>query len=73
MPNSELTPIHVTAKDAAAIVGGGTSPWTIHRLCRLGAIESRMRDGRRLVVLSSLHEYIESLPAGHQQQDEESA
>lgn len=62
-PVGALGPIYVTAKDAATILGGGTSPWTIHRLCRLGAIESRFQGKRRMVVLASLREYAESLPA----------
>lgn len=61
-PVTAIAPIYVTAKDAAAILGGGTSPWTIHRLCRLGAIESRFQGKRRMVSLSSLREYAESLP-----------
>lgn len=57
-----VEPIYVTARDAAAILGGGTSPWTVHRLCRLGAIESRMHNNRRLVSLASLREYAAGLP-----------
>lgn len=62
MPDSDLTPIHVTAKDAAAILGGGVSPWTIHQLCRLGKIDSRFQGKRRMVVLASLRDYAENLP-----------
>ena len=58
-----ISPIYVTAKDAATILGGGTSPWTIHRLCRIGAIESRFHGKRRMVVLESLRAYADSLPA----------
>jgi hypothetical protein len=57
-----ISPIYVTAKDAAAILGAGTSPWTIHRLCRLGAIDSRIHNNRRLVSLASLREYASGLP-----------
>ena len=62
-PVSTMEPIYVTARDAATILGGGTSPWTIHRLCRLGAIESRFQGQRRMVVLASLRDYADSLPA----------
>lgn len=61
-PVSTVQPLYVTAKDAATILGGGTSPWTIHRLCRLGAIESQMHNNRRLVSLTSLREYAANLP-----------
>lgn len=64
---ASLSPIYVTAKDAAAILGGGTSPWTIHRLCRLGAIDSRFHGKRRMVVLASLREYADSLPAAREE------
>lgn len=68
MPDSGLTPIYVTAKDAATILGGGTSPWTIHRLCRDGAIQSRFQGKRRMVVLTSLHEYANNLPTAREQE-----
>jgi hypothetical protein len=61
--DSGLTPIYVTAKDAATILGGGTSPWTIHRLCRDGEIDSRFQGKRRMVVLASLRDYADNLPA----------
>ena len=61
-PVSQVQPLYVTAKDAATILGAGTSPWTIHRLCRLGTIESRLHNNRRLVSLASLREYAASLP-----------
>ncbi len=57
-----MEPIYVTARDAAIILGAGTSPWTVHRLCRIGTIESRMHNNRRLVSLASLREYAASLP-----------
>lgn len=65
LPNLEegQAPIFVTVKDAAAIIGG-TSPWTIYRLCKTGAIESRLRNNRRLVVRASLLNYAANLPAG---------
>lgn len=63
---SDITPIHVTAKDAATILGGGVSPWTIHRLCRDGLIESRFLNRRRLVVLASLREYADNLPVSRE-------
>lgn len=61
-PQASVEPIYVTAKDAAIILGGGTSPWTIHRLCRIGTIDSRMHNNRRLVSLASLREYADNLP-----------
>lgn len=61
-PVSKMEPIYVTARDAATILGGGTSPWTIHRLCRLGAIESRFHGKRRMVLLASLRAYADNLP-----------
>jgi len=57
-----ITPIFVTVKEAAAILGGGTSPWTMNRLCKLGAIESKFQANRRMVSLVSLHEYAANLP-----------
>ena len=60
-PVGALAPIYVTANDAAKILGAGTSPWTIHRLCRIGAIESGFQGKRRMVLLSSLHAYAKSL------------
>lgn len=63
MDRSGLTPIYVTAADAAVILGGGTSPWTIHRLCRDGAIESRFQGKRRMVDHASLREYAANLPS----------
>lgn len=62
MESPEVTPIFVTVKDAAAILGG-VSPWTVNQLCRDDVIESRFHKRRRLVVLASLKAYAESLPA----------
>ena len=64
MSAAEITPIFVTVKDAAAILGGGVSPWTVNRLCRLGRIESRFHERRRMVLLSSIKDYAMSLPDG---------
>lgn len=57
-----ITPIFVTVRDAAAILGGGTSAWTMNRLCKLGAIESKFQANRRMVNLASLREYAANLP-----------
>ena len=70
---SGIEPIYVTARDAATILGGGTSPWTIHRLCRIGRIDSRFHERRRMVVLASLRAYADSLPLPPGQDDEADA
>lgn len=55
-------PIFVTVREAADILGGDTSPWTINRLCKIGSIDSRFQGRRRMVILTSLHEYAANLP-----------
>ena len=55
-------PKFLTVKEAAARLGGGYSPWVINKLCRDGKIESRWHNRRRLVVVTSLDEYADSLP-----------
>lgn len=65
----QITPIFVTVKEAAAILGG-VSPWTVNQLCRLGTIESRFHKNRRLVVLASLKAYADSLPATRDESEE---
>lgn len=56
-------PKFLTVKEAAARLGGGYSPWVINKLCRDGKIESRWHNRRRLVVVTSLDEYADSLPS----------
>lgn len=60
---AKVEPIFVTVQEAAAILGGGTSPWTMNRLCKLNAIESKFQGRRRMVVLASLREYADNLPS----------
>jgi excisionase family DNA binding protein len=55
-----LTPIFVSVKDAAALLG--LSPWSTYRLLDDGKVEARYFGRRRLVVLASLQEYAKALP-----------
>jgi hypothetical protein len=70
---AKVAPIFVTVQEAAAILGGDTSPWTVNNLCRLGAIESKWsgegKRRRRLVRLASVHAYADSLPDGIEKRD----
>ncbi|HEX8489360.1 MAG TPA: helix-turn-helix domain-containing protein [Propionibacteriaceae bacterium] len=56
-----LTPIFVSVKQAAQMLG--ISPWSCYQLLDAGAVDSRYQGRRRLVRVTSLHEYAESLPS----------
>lgn len=58
----QIAPIFVTVDQAARIIGGDTSAWTVYELIKAGQIEARVRGRKRLVVLESLRKYAESLP-----------
>lgn len=57
---SALTPIFVSVKEAAQILGLTT--WTVYQLLDKEVIDSRYQGRRRLVSYESLREYAESLP-----------
>lgn len=54
-------PLLITVKDAAEKLS--LTPWSVYRLLDEKAIDSVYQGRRRYVVMASLHEYIESLPA----------
>jgi excisionase family DNA binding protein len=56
----QVEPIFVTVKEAARILA--LSPFTVSKKLDAGAIDSRYEGKRRLVRLSSLQEYADSLP-----------
>lgn len=53
--------ILVSVREAARMVS--MTPWQVYRLCDAGAIESGYHDGRRLVLVESLHAWAKSLPS----------
>jgi helix-turn-helix protein len=57
---SQVTPIFVTVKEAARILA--LSPFTVSKKLDAGIIDSRYEGTRRLVRLSSINEYADSLP-----------
>jgi excisionase family DNA binding protein len=57
----EVTPILVSVPQAAQMLGRGVS--TIYDLIGGGKIRAVKSDGRTLVVVASLHEYANNLPA----------
>lgn len=57
----EREPLFVSPKEAARLLG--LSRNHVYDLLKEGAIESRYLGKRRQVVVSSLHDFIESLPA----------
>jgi hypothetical protein len=57
---SDTTPWTVSVKDAAAKTG--LTKWGIYKLADAGLIETVYSGNRRLVVYSSLRDYINSLP-----------
>lgn len=59
--NPAIDPIFVSVKQAAHILG--LTPWTVYRLCDDKALESQYHGKRRLVRLTSIHSYADSLPA----------
>jgi excisionase family DNA binding protein len=60
VPDTSISPITVSVKDAAAITG--LSKWTIYKRLDDKSIESLYEGSRRLVVVESLRRYIASLP-----------
>jgi hypothetical protein len=57
----EVNPILVSVPQASQMLGRGIS--TIYDLIGGGKIRAVKSDGRTLVVVASLHEYANSLPA----------
>ena len=57
----ELTPLLVPVKQACAIIGRGQS--ALYELIGAGKIRAVKSDGRTLVVVESLHEYVAVLEA----------
>lgn len=57
---SRVAPIFVTVKEAARILA--LSPFTVSKKLDEGLIDSRYEGTRRLVRLSSLSDYADSLP-----------
>lgn len=55
-----ITPIFISVKQAARALG--ISDWVCYQLLDEGKIDSRYQGRRRLVRVSSLHEYADSLP-----------
>lgn len=60
MTDTAPQPITVSVKRAAEMTG--LSKWMIYKRCDERAIESRYEGSRRLVVVSSLNDYIANLP-----------
>lgn len=57
---SQITPIFVSVKEAARILGLTT--WSVYKLLDNREIKSQYHGRRRLVSVTSLHEYAEGLP-----------
>lgn len=57
---SQITPIFVSVKDAAQMLGLTT--WSVYKLLDEQKIKSQYHGRRRLVAVESLREYAESLP-----------
>jgi hypothetical protein len=57
----ELTPLLVPVKQACTIIGRGQS--ALYELIGAGKITAVKSDGRTLVVVKSLHEYVATLQA----------
>jgi hypothetical protein len=60
MPDG-IDPIFVSVKQAATALS--VTPWTVYQLANAGRIETRYEGRRRLVLVSSLREYADSLPS----------
>lgn len=58
---SGIDPIFVSVKQAAVVLG--ISPWSVYQLLDAQLIESRYHGKRRLVRVTSLHDYAEGLPS----------
>ena len=57
---SQITPIFVSVKDAAHMLGLTT--WSVYKLLDDKQIKSQYHDRRRLVSVESLREYADGLP-----------
>ncbi len=57
----DLRPRYVTVKEAARYLASST--WAVYQLLDKGAIESRYQGRKRLVVVTSLEGYADSLPS----------
>lgn len=55
-----ITPIFVSVQETADMLN--LTPWSIYRLLDAGDIKSQYKGKRRLVLLTSVHEYAEALP-----------
>ena len=56
-----MDPIYVSVKEAARLLG--LSTWSVYQKLDQQVIESRYDGRKRLVVVKSLREYADSLPA----------
>jgi excisionase family DNA binding protein len=57
---NQMTPIFVSVKEAARILGLGT--WSVYKLLDDQLIASQYQGRKRLVRVDSLREYADSLP-----------
>lgn len=58
---AQIEPIFISAKQAAAMLN--LTPWSVYKLLEDGHIESVYHGRRRLVRLTSVREYADSLPS----------
>lgn len=58
--NGVLTPLTVTVKEAARLLG--VHPWTVYRMLDAGEVDEAKIRGRRLVVYRSLVALTEQAP-----------
>jgi excisionase family DNA binding protein len=59
-PQASLTPLLVPVKQACALIGRSQS--ALYELIGAGKIRAVKSDGRTLIVVESLREYVASLP-----------
>lgn len=59
--SADLDPIYVSVKEAARLLG--LSTWSMYSKLDQQVIESRYDGRKRLVLLTSLREYADSLPS----------
>jgi excisionase family DNA binding protein len=60
---SDFDPPHCTVNEAAAYLR--SSRWTVHKLIRLGEIESFVHHGRRLIIFGSVKRHVAATKKGH--------